>query len=398
MQRRRSSEALTVSPPTSPARADRQVRWVAAALCTVVGLLAVLAVLQAAVGQRATDRLERSGDLVEAYLVIGRAVARQDAIEESYEDEPGTAQRRRFAAASRRMDRSLATLASEGAADDRALAGRFVVTAQRYRAGMAAYFAAVDAGDRDGAEQIDENRVDVWSGRLATLATEIGPVHAAESLHEIDGLRRSQHRLLIASLVAIPLGGLVLAALAAVLRSLRRRLAAAQAAELERLERDALTDNLTGIGNQRAFEQALPRDLARSAREDEPVALVMLDLDGLKAVNDGQGHLAGDRMIRAAADALRVTARAGDGVFRIGGDEYAAILPATSAEGAQGFARRVHAALAAEDVAGSAGICVARGPASPSSLVERADAALKSAKRERRETVVSAACSDPVAA
>jgi diguanylate cyclase (GGDEF)-like protein len=105
--------------------------------------------------------------------------------------------------------------------------------------------------------------------------------------------------------------------------------------------RDSRRDALTGLSNRRAFEERLPIELARAARSGHPVALVLLDLDGFKRVNDRLGHPAGDEALRAVARILDQS-RAADDCFRIGGDEFAILMPETEA---------IHARTAAERVA-----------------------------------------------
>lgn len=92
------------------------------------------------------------------------------------------------------------------------------------------------------------------------------------------------------------------------------------------LVEEALTDPLTGIHNRRAFEMDLDREVARARRHGRPLTLALIDVDGLKAINDGRGHGAGDAALRAVAGALSRTARQEDGAYRIGGDEFALIL------------------------------------------------------------------------
>ena len=286
-----------------------QARAVTAALFGVVVMLGGLAVLQAVVGHRAAERLERSGDLVEAYLTINRAVALQDSIEDEYEDAPGSALRARFLAAARDTDAAVRVLLREGGPADVRHARRLAVTSRRYVAATTYYFDALDAGEKRLADYIDEGRVNAGSMVLATLTTQAGPRHAKASLRELDALKRTQRSLLRVTVVSIPLGLAVVAGLLLLLRSLRRRLDEAREQELARFERAALTDSLTGIRNHRAFEEDLARELARSARDGSSVALVMVDLDGLKGVNDAAGHQAGDRLIKSVAAALRDNAR-----------------------------------------------------------------------------------------
>lgn len=105
--------------------------------------------------------------------------------------------------------------------------------------------------------------------------------------------------------------------------------------------RDSRRDALTGLPNRRAFEERLPVELARAARTGHPLALVLLDLDGFKGVNDRLGHPAGDEVLCAVARILDQS-RAADDCFRIGGDEFAILMPETEA---------IHARTAAERVA-----------------------------------------------
>ncbi|WP_026370107.1 GGDEF domain-containing protein [Kallotenue papyrolyticum] len=100
-----------------------------------------------------------------------------------------------------------------------------------------------------------------------------------------------------------------------------QRLAALQ----HQLEHQALTDGLTGLANRRALELDFPRYQAIADRERRPLWLSVWDLDGLKAINDAQGHAAGDRLIAEFAAVLRYELREGDGIYRIGGDEFCAL-------------------------------------------------------------------------
>jgi diguanylate cyclase (GGDEF)-like protein len=109
----------------------------------------------------------------------------------------------------------------------------------------------------------------------------------------------------------------------------------------------SLHDSLTGLLNRRAYEERLPVELARAARTDEPLSLCLLDLDGFKAINDRHGHPIGDDVLRSVAAAIR-RARLSDEVFRVGGDEFAILLPACAHGDAEVAIARL---LAAIDVA-----------------------------------------------
>jgi diguanylate cyclase (GGDEF)-like protein len=166
---------------------------------------------------------------------------------------------------------------------------------------------------------------------------------------------------------------------------------------------DALTDQLTGLGNHRAFQEELDRQVELARRYEVPLALILIDLDEFKTVNDTNGHAAGDRILRGLGQLLSSGARRADRPFRVGGDEFALLLPHTDAQGARILARRLLALalqppLREEDlqaVSFSAGISavpeLADGRAQ---LYSQADAALYAAKRGGRTDV---AIYDPTA-
>lgn len=102
----------------------------------------------------------------------------------------------------------------------------------------------------------------------------------------------------------------------------------------------ARTDMLTGLGSRRHFEELLRRELARSRRAGTPVSLIMLDVDGLKQINDTWGHVTGDQVLQAVGEVLRDT-RATDVAARFGGDEFVLLLPETSIQEAEVVVRRI---------------------------------------------------------
>lgn len=123
------------------------------------------------------------------------------------------------------------------------------------------------------------------------------------------------------------------------LRSSRR--ARKQAGQFAAVSAAALTDPLTGVLNRRGFTDAVDRELARARRYGHPFALAYLDIRGLKRVNDSRGHLAGDRLVTEVARILTDSARAGDVVGRLGGDELGLLLVEQSRDGARAVTERI---------------------------------------------------------
>jgi diguanylate cyclase (GGDEF)-like protein len=134
---------------------------------------------------------------------------------------------------------------------------------------------------------------------------------------------------------------IALACAAAALRSSRR--ARRREREFVAISAAAQTDPLTGILNRRGFMDAAERELARASRYDRPFVLAYVDVRGLKAVNDTEGHLMGDELIKTVAGLMKESARADDVVGRIGGDEFALLLGEQTADGAVPVVRRINA-------------------------------------------------------
>jgi diguanylate cyclase (GGDEF)-like protein len=111
--------------------------------------------------------------------------------------------------------------------------------------------------------------------------------------------------------------------------------------DLKKLQLNAVTDPLTGLYNRRLFGEAFEKELNRARRYGQPLGLVMLDLHRFKEVNDKHGHPRGDEVLRAAATTLKKALRTSDSAFRIGGDEFALLLPQTDAAQALALSRRV---------------------------------------------------------
>ena len=178
------------------------------------------------------------------------------------------------------------------------------------------------------------------SGSSNTASTSRRAAALAAALEHSARLRDQQKSAAQAIAVAFGAGLVLLACFAFIILRFRRRLDAAHADELARLAQIAVTDPLTGLRNHRAFQEDLARELQRVGRSGLPLALVMLDLDGLKAINDKLGHQAGDERLQGLADAINASRRATDLAYRIGGDEFAVILPGSRALGALEFAER----------------------------------------------------------
>ena len=178
----------------------------------------------------------------------------------------------------------------------------------------------------------------------------------------------------------------VVAVAMAGLQTLRR--SQAQLAQL------VIQDQLTNVLNARAFAERLGQELDRNRRYPRPLALLYMDLDNFKVINDTHGHQTGDAVLRLVADAMRSSVRHADMVGRLGGDEFAVLMPETDAQLADAAAKRLVAGLrnvfkGTPNVTASIGVvsCTAT-DASTDDLLRRADQAMYDAKKQGKDRVV----------
>jgi diguanylate cyclase (GGDEF)-like protein len=168
----------------------------------------------------------------------------------------------------------------------------------------------------------------------------------------------------------------------------------------EEVQRQAVTDKLTGLTNHGRFQEMLGSEIEQVRRYSYPVGLIMLDIDNFKQINDTYGHPQGDQVLQAVARVLREESRDADWAARYGGEEMALVLPHTDIEGAYVIAERVRAAVAGLripvlgadgliEVTASLGVASTTDP-DKSALIAKADAALYRAKREGKNRTIRA--------
>ena len=178
----------------------------------------------------------------------------------------------------------------------------------------------------------------------------------------------------------------------------RRRYSEALRNDVQASIEMALVDPLTGLNNRRYFEMRLPTLLEEAARRGRPLALMALDIDRFKSVNDGYGHDSGDEVLRTFAQRVKNAVREGDLLCRLGGEEFVVLMPETDIGVAARIAERVRGAIESElfaiekgarsiPVTVSIGLAQAQGETEPEGLFRRADRALYRSKNDGRNRV-----------
>ena len=280
--------------------------------------------------------------------------------------------------------------------------------AERLRRRLASYYGLLDrtialaaAGRRSDAEEIV--RSGLGRREIESVLREVAAIEAEE--HRRLALRRAAYSQADArseyySLALAAAGSAMLALLAlAAVTALRANARAAEAtAELRRI---ATVDSLTGLFNRRHLLERLEAETGRSLRNGRPLCLAIVDVDHFKRVNDRHGHPAGDEVLRVLARLIRDSVRTSDVVGRMGGEEFAILMPETERAQARLVCERLGAMVArtpvllpsgaALTVTLSTGIALMAGEEASDKLISRADAALYGAKAEGRNRVKLAA-------
>jgi len=203
-------------------------------------------------------------------------------------------------------------------------------------------------------------------------------------------VREGTHRLMALIAGVTIFGLLLMSGIAALMEQYKRRAATATEEKVAHLEQAALSDNLTGLGNHRAFSEDFAREIARAKRNQHPLTLALLDIDDFKAVNDSRGHVHGDDVLAGVGRLLR-SLREEDRAYRVGGDEFALLLVETDVAAAQIALGRLRKDARAK--LSGATLSIGYVNLTPEQLdqepYELADAALYEAKRRGRDTIVS---------
>jgi diguanylate cyclase (GGDEF)-like protein len=255
----------------------------------------------------------------------------------------------------------------------------------------------------DGGEGHPDGRVESIRRRL--ILALLGPFCILMSVATIEGFAPTgPSRPVMAIIVLIAAAVTLPAMMAWLARSIIRQTVAIDDERREmselygRARQDSLVDGLTGLGNHRAFQDELIRQLDMATRQGTPLSLLLVDVDDLKSVNDTKGHAGGDRLLMAVGRVAETALRRSDRAFRVGGDEFAILLPNSDVDTGLSVARRILAsALGGGDPTNqvdpfslSIGVSAFPIPTNEAShLYRNADAALYWCKRHGRTAVVA---------
>jgi diguanylate cyclase (GGDEF)-like protein len=324
---------------------DGRARWLVRA--ATAGLAAVLlgvtggAVWAAARVDQAVQEIEHISAQSDAWIQASREVGREESIGHAYLSEPAHDLRLSLEQASNSVAAALDFLVVHGEPDDAASARHIKTKHAHGLLNLRRMLAAVDAGDQALAKAIHKHPVHPTYGTLQTKIGAFEDREEQEVAERLAGLRDRQLDLRLASFAAAGVGMLALGVFLLLVLGYQRQLIRQAAAS----HHQALHDPLTGLPNRELFADRVGQAIRTADRQLRPAALLLLDLDRFKDVNDTLGHHHGDRLLGKVATRLTRALRGVDTVARLGGDEFAVLLPDVGADGAPAVADKLRAAL-----------------------------------------------------
>jgi diguanylate cyclase (GGDEF)-like protein len=360
-------------------------RWaIIGASIGLVGLIGVVTV-GSLVTSNAAGTSARAVRIADAYAHAASAIAAEESLERKYRLQPGPGPKAAHRAAEAALQQAMRQVAVLGGRADRTVARMVLREHRAYAAASAQLFASVDRHDPVAVtDSIDARTVDPVFHMMEDQVYDAAAEHEVTALSATASVRSTSRFVLIVDLITLLAGiGLLVGAAVVVTRYQR-----ALRFESEQNRYQALHDPLTDLPNRTLFQDRTGVALRTAARSGATVAVLLLDLNRFKEVNDTLGHHYGDDLLLQVAGRLRESLREADSVARLGGDEFAVLLPISGWEEALAATQRVGAALhepfstydIALDVDASIGVALAEPGDDVETLLRHADVAMYEAK------------------
>ncbi len=294
--------------------------------------------------QQASEAVHMSDLYQQAHYLVSS----ESSVMHEYTLQPGFDTQDKFHAAARALNDVLVTIAHDGDGEDRTFVRAVDTQQTHYVLLVDDFFALIDQGTLHDALTFHNEKIDPFFDTMENqvgAAADLDQQLATQSLAHTDIIQR----LVIFSTILVFVVGLFLMLIFwRVIRGYQQRLHRVAQEELLHMEQVALTDPLTGLPNHRTMMDQIEEELARCQRTRESCAVVFIDLDHFKHINDTWGHRAGDAVLREASSRLKEYSRQGDVVGRYGGEEFVMLLSNTNLQAAKQAAERFRVALAEE--------------------------------------------------
>ena len=318
-------------------------------------------------------------------------VVTQELDEQKYLENPTPVNYGIFQSGITTFDENIQYIMQQSAQSDRAALQQIVTAQQQYRDATQQIVSAIEANNVQLATQIDAQQVSPLYITLQSMMDDASTKEYSQALSHMNDVVAFEDRSSSLLPVVCGIGFVLLVFFGRILYRFQRSLAKAQQHEIEHFKQSSLTDNLTQLGNHRAYQEAFQHEIAHAHRHEEAMSLALIDVDEFKQCNDQHGHAYGDHVLKTLSLSLQ-TSRAEDQAFRLGGDEFAIILRHTTLEEASPVLERLRDEVQQRltGVTISIGIAMLQKDASnAAALQEQADMALYEAKGRGRNCLVT---------
>jgi diguanylate cyclase (GGDEF)-like protein len=359
---------------------------IAAVSCVLVTLL-IVALLGSIAAERAAEETDRAVARNSAYQRIATGMAAEESLERKYRLEPGPVPLAAHRVARAHVLNALAQLRRVGDARDQAISETLASLHTNYISAATILFAAIDSHQSTATlNAIDSGTVDPMFSAMQAEAYAAAATHEARALSIVADTRRTGRIVVVLDIAILIVAIALIVASSLALTASQRRLR--RQSNVNRHQ--AMHDSLTGLPNRALFRDRAALALRAAARSGDQTAVMVVDLDRFKDVNDTLGHQYGDLLLEQIALRFSTTLRAGDSVARLGGDEFAVLLCSTSDAAALSAAQRLTDVLRdaftvkdiSLDVEASIGIAVAGPDNDIDAVLRHADVAMYEAKSQ----------------
>jgi diguanylate cyclase (GGDEF)-like protein len=344
--------------------------------------------------RQVAERAIASNTLSDHYAAAATAVAAEESLERKYRLEPGPEVRRRFDTATKDMRAAMELVLRDASVQDQRIARQVAEAYGPYRKAIDRMFDAVDRGETTLVLKIDNDEVDPRFEAIEGLVNRTSDIHHAAALADLAELKAREAFNAQATPAAFLIGFAFVVFFSSVLRRTRAQLDKQRTKAVH----DALHDGLTGLPNRMLLADRFEHALRAGRRTSSTTALLLIDLDRFKEVNDTLGHSVGDQLLAQIGPRLVGALRGADTVARLGGDEFAVLLPDVDGlSGALDVASRLREALTEAfsvedvelDIDASIGVVISGAHGDDAqTLLQRADIAMYVAKQQKRGVVV----------